>query len=382
MDDFNIISLRESRNEWCMRLVNILTPKISEGLMSIFISARKLCMDNNEPEKYLLTFQNLLTRIPQWNPEIIKEETSRILTTGNCKYLEDLITCVHIIQLKILTYVRVGTKHKKIDLNIPKLNDFIHKIYVLIARVIYQKAYLYSLEINTLERQKNNAIVETIIQDCIMNAIRDSIPYELIVRSYLDETDEICEDIREEIIKEKVASSSSTSSSSSSSSLGIPSKELDNKPKIYQSTAPLTDNTKPTVVSNIINDKVALNLINPDSSSLQTLSTSSSSSITNNSVGNLDKTIGSSGGGVSNLDTSSIIYDKLNTLNDNLLLDSSATLIPPPPSPSPSNSVTQTNTSINKDVPFFDDMELSLCEIPTKINDVSSPASLDYIELN
>lgn len=380
MDDFNIISLRESRNEWCMRLVNILTPKISEGLMSIFISARKLCMDNNEPEKYLLTFQNLLTRIPQWNPEIIKEETSRILTTGNCKYLEDLITCVHIIQLKILTYVRVGTKHKKIDLNIPKLNDFIHKIYVLIARVIYQKAYLYSLEINTLERQKNNAIVETIIQDCIMNAIRDSIPYELIVRSYLDETDEICEDIREEIIKEKVASSSSTSSASAS--LVIPSKEIDNKPKIYQSTAPLTDNTKPTVVSNIINDQVALNLIHPDSSSLQTSSTSSSSSslITNNSVGNLDKTIGSSGGGVSNIDTSSIIYDKLNTLNDNLLLDSSSTIAPPSPSHTP--SVTQTNTSINKAVPFFDDMELSLCEIPTKINEVSSTASLDYIELN
>ena len=34
--------------------------------------------------------------------------------------LEDLVTCVHIIQLKILTAMRVGQKQKKIDINIPK----------------------------------------------------------------------------------------------------------------------------------------------------------------------------------------------------------------------------------------------------------------------
>ena len=50
MDDFNIVSLRESRNEWCMRLVNILTPKIAEGIMYIFTSSRKLCIENNESE--------------------------------------------------------------------------------------------------------------------------------------------------------------------------------------------------------------------------------------------------------------------------------------------------------------------------------------------
>ena len=350
MDDFNIISLRESRNEWCMRLVNILTPKISEGLMSIFISARKLCMDNNEPEKYLLTFQNLLTRIPQWNPEIIKEETNRILTTGNCKYLEDLITCVHIIQLKILTYVRVGTKHKKIDLNIPKLNDFIHKIYILIARVIYQKAYLYSLEINSLERQKNNAVIETIIQDSIMNAIRDSIPYELIVRSYLDETDEICEDIKEEIIKEKMPSTIQS----------IPTnKQLYNTtPKIYQSTLSDASVVVPDAKSLLggssssVND-VSLNLIHPESA------------IVNNN--NLP-------------DTPLVPYDKLNNiLNENLL--STSPIMPSTPPVSPISPSIFNTPVINKDVSFVDDMDLTLCEIPSKVPEVSSTPTLDYIEL-
>ena len=101
MDDFNLGNLQESKNEWCVRLLNILTPPIRDGIQSIFISARKLCIENKEPDKYLLTFQNLLTRVPQWNPEIISNEVTRILKSSNCTYLEDLITCVHIIQLKL-----------------------------------------------------------------------------------------------------------------------------------------------------------------------------------------------------------------------------------------------------------------------------------------
>lgn len=338
MDDFNIVNLRESRNEWTMRLINILTPKISEGMMSIFVSARKLCMDNNEPEKYLLTFQNLLTRIPQWNPEIIKEETNRILTTSNCKYLEDLIMCVHIIQLKILTYVRVGTKNKKIDLNIPKLNEFIHKIYILIARVVYQKAYLYSLEINSLDRQKNNSILESIIQECIMNAIRDSIPCELIVRSYLDETDEICEEIKEEIIKEKLSASA------------ISNKKIDNTNKTYKSTSSLPEiskipDTVATPENKIVND-IHINTILPE---LLIPSSSNSVDVLNNSITPLT-----------------------DIFTDNILLDN---LTPATPASSPT-------TITFKDNALVDDLDLMVCDLPTNLNDVAPTPSLDFIELN
>ena len=36
MDDYSISSLNESRNEWCSRLINILTPLVIEGFRSIF----------------------------------------------------------------------------------------------------------------------------------------------------------------------------------------------------------------------------------------------------------------------------------------------------------------------------------------------------------
>jgi hypothetical protein len=199
MDDYNVASLQESKNEWCVRLLNVLQPQINEGIRSIFSSARTLCKDNREPDKYLLTFQNLLTRIPQWNTDIISTETNRIVQSSNCKYLEDLITCVHIIQLKLLTYARVGTKYKKLDIAIPKLNDFIHKVYINCARLFYQQAFLFKLELSPVEIQKNNVIVNNHIKECIMNSVRDSIPFELMVRTYLDETHETFDEIKEEI---------------------------------------------------------------------------------------------------------------------------------------------------------------------------------------
>ena len=107
MDDYNVNVLSEAKNEYSSRLVTILTPLMIEGIRSIFDEATKLCLDNDEEEKYLMTFQNFLSRVPKWNSTIIDEETNRIVKKSNCAYLEDLLTCVHITQLKILTSIRV-----------------------------------------------------------------------------------------------------------------------------------------------------------------------------------------------------------------------------------------------------------------------------------
>ena len=188
MDDFVISNLHESRNEWCSRLVSIFTPLVTEGIRSIFNESWKICMDNDEANKYLMTFQNLLSRVPKWNNSIIEEEKKRIIERSGCNYLEDLITCVHIIQLKVLTCIRVGNKQKKIDISIPSLDAFIHKIYINVARKVYMNVYLFEKNISPLQTQKNNRELENIIQECIMMAIRDSIPTESIIRAYMDES--------------------------------------------------------------------------------------------------------------------------------------------------------------------------------------------------
>lgn len=204
MDDFVISNLHESRNEWCNRLVSILTPLISEGIRSIFNEAWKLCLDNDEVNKYLMTFQNLLSRIPKWNAIIIEEERKRIIERSGCNYLEDLITCVHIIQLKVLTCIRVGNRQKKIDISIPKLDNFLHKVYIHVARKVYMNVYLFEKNITSLQIQKHSRELEIIIQECILTSIRESIPTEDIIKAYMDESVELEEEVVIENIDEPI----------------------------------------------------------------------------------------------------------------------------------------------------------------------------------
>lgn len=204
MDDFSVSSLHESKNEWGSRLLTILTPVIAEGFQSIFDEANKLCRDNNESNKYLMTFQNLITRIPKWNPAIIEGERLRIVEKSGCHYLEDLITCVHVIQLKLLTAMRAGQKQKKIDINVPKVGDFIHKTYIHAARKLYKNVYLYELNIAPLQAQKHNREIEILIQESVLNAVRESIPVESILRAYMDESveEDVIEEVKEHVTHE------------------------------------------------------------------------------------------------------------------------------------------------------------------------------------
>jgi hypothetical protein len=150
MEDYTSNVLTDSKNEWSILLINYLTPHVIDGFRSIFNESVQLCEKSDELEKYLMTFQNLLSRIPKWNNEMITQEKDRIMKLCNCSYLEDLMTCVHIIQLKILSCVRVGNESKKITIDIPDFGAFLHKVYINVARKLYSNIYLFEIDIPSL----------------------------------------------------------------------------------------------------------------------------------------------------------------------------------------------------------------------------------------
>jgi hypothetical protein len=99
--------------------------------------------------------------------------------------------------------MRVGSKQKKVDIDVPQLNDFIHKVYVHCARKLYTNVYLFERGIPPLTVQKNGRELEIIVKECILDSIRDSIPLEMILKTYMDET---IEDHTEIKIKEEIVS--------------------------------------------------------------------------------------------------------------------------------------------------------------------------------
>ena len=251
MDDFNLSTIIESKNEWCARLTNTLTPCVIEGLRSIFTEAYDVCLENSEETKYLMTFQNFLNNIPKWSAEIVENEKQRIITSSACNYLEDLITCVHITQLKALTSTRVGLKQKKINIDIPDLHKFIHKTYINVARKVYVNIYLFEKNLKPLQVQKNNRELEIIIKECILNTIRESIPIEHILQMYLDETLETDVEVEEkkEVINDKEALEKSKKAKEK--------KELE---KIKQDTAnKLREESKINLKNTILNANKDLN---------------------------------------------------------------------------------------------------------------------------
>ena len=241
MDDYNTSVLSEAKNEYSANLVNILTPLLIQGLQSIFKEACSLCKDNDEYDKYLMTFQNFLTRVPKWNQELIDNETKRIIQQSKCNYLEDLLTCVHITQLKVLTSIRVATKQKKIDIDIPKLSDFIHKVYIKCARKCYSNVYLFETNIEPLTQQKNFRECETICKECILNTVRESMPVEKILRAYMDETTE------EEIVEEESVEPVETTDASDNLQESISAEVKEEIKKAADAIKSGVDNTKSAV---------------------------------------------------------------------------------------------------------------------------------------
>ena len=204
MDDNNTQVLQSSQQEWAIRLSRVIHPLLYDGVQSMFKEAMAICKQSQEEDKYLMTFQNILSRIPKWNEDIIKTETNRIIENSGCSYLEDLLTCVHIAQLKILSAIRTGKAQKKVEIDIPKLSHFIHKVYISLSRDLYTNVYLFEKNVPPLVFQQNRNKINEYIKDAILNSLRDSIPVENLLRAYLDETTDFIKEVpKEEKEKEK-----------------------------------------------------------------------------------------------------------------------------------------------------------------------------------
>ena len=93
--------------------------------------------------------------------------------------------------MKILSSIRTGKAQKKVEIDIPKLSSFVHKVYISVSRDLYASVYLFEKGIPPLVFQKNRSQVNEIILNAILNVIRESIPIEKLLRAYLDETTDL-----------------------------------------------------------------------------------------------------------------------------------------------------------------------------------------------
>ena len=177
MDYLNL--LVDTKKEFSIYLINNLSPEISKGIYSIYLNCKNRVEENNN---ILISFQQVLSEVPNWNSSVLYTETNRI--KNKISYIEDLLTAVFISNMRLLCSIK--NKNKQIKVKVPKLEIFIHKCYIEVAKEFWSYTYLFNENINKLEIQKNKRQVEIIIKNSIEEVIRKLLPLKTILKDYLE----------------------------------------------------------------------------------------------------------------------------------------------------------------------------------------------------
>jgi hypothetical protein len=176
----------EAKAEYTRQLSVFLVPTLETYFLDLLQTSKD---QSPPPQKALWQFLNLLQSIPDWNQDKVNRETEKIQEDCKCDYLEELLTAVFIAHTKVLSAIRLTTKQNKLQITIPKIDHFLHRVLSECARSLWTNAFLFA-ETNSIEKQKNLRQVESLIKEAILQAIRGMLPVKKILREYLHNDDD------------------------------------------------------------------------------------------------------------------------------------------------------------------------------------------------
>lgn len=168
-------------------LSSLLIDPVSEGFWSIYGSSKELCERNGQLDQILRTFQNMLTRIPEWTDVTLSTEVDRIVKVSKCTYIDDLLMGVFIAYMKSFAslHYRGSSSEIKIEFERPNLTKFLHELYKHSARKLWQVAYLFkTVGISSEQQARNRQEISKIISECMEQVIRGFLPWEAIAKKY------------------------------------------------------------------------------------------------------------------------------------------------------------------------------------------------------
>ena len=188
MDDFNNPVFAQAKIEYTKQLTDVLVSPMYEGLKRVYEQSKR-DYANHTNKSFHNIFRSNIEVVPKWNTDMIETEVERIEKSSNCDWLDDLITAVFISHTKILA--SIGNKTKKINLTIPKTDNFVHKCYINSAREIWKNPYLFDENKSSIEYQRNIKYTEDLIKESVEQTIRKLLPVKNILREHLENTDSV-----------------------------------------------------------------------------------------------------------------------------------------------------------------------------------------------
>ena len=191
----------EARNEYLKQMASWLSSPIVE-----FFRGEYQTISSKDSAKAMSAFQTWCADVPKWNQDIIDTNVSIVLDTCRCDYVEELMTAVFIAHTKMLTAIRVSPKQKKMKITLPKLDHFLHRVFIECARGFWKAPFLFLESVSMIEKQKNVLQMESMCIEALSGAVRSLLPVKSILNEYLAEDEEDKEEDKEEEeeVEEKV----------------------------------------------------------------------------------------------------------------------------------------------------------------------------------
>jgi hypothetical protein len=178
----------EAKSEYTKQLVFNFLPVLLRFFLDRFTEVKQLASVTSRSKSALSEFQDSLSQIPEWNLDKVRSESTALLQSISCDYLEELITAVFIAHTKILSAIRLHSKpRRKINITVPKPDHFMHRTMSECSRLLWSNVYLFNDSVSTIERQKNMNDVNRFLEEGILQAVRNLLPVKSILRDNLQE---------------------------------------------------------------------------------------------------------------------------------------------------------------------------------------------------
>jgi hypothetical protein len=198
-----ISTYSEARNEYLKQLSTWIVPFMIQHYRNLWNEAKKLGGERRE----MVVFQEKCAEVPKWNQDIIDTNVNKLLDSCRCDYLEELMAAVFIAHTKVLISIRVSSKHKKLQITLPKLDHFLHRIFSECARSFWKSPFLFLDDQKPIEMQKNLIQAEALCSESIAMAVRSLLPIKNILNEYLSDDAMMGEAVIEEPDEKQVGGS-------------------------------------------------------------------------------------------------------------------------------------------------------------------------------
>ena len=201
----SVSTYSEARNEYMKQLSTWVAPYMISHYRNMWNDA----MLTSQNGKVMIVFQEKCAEVPKWNQDTIDTNVNKLLDNCRCDYLEELMSAVFIAHTKVLIAIRVSSKHKKLQITLPKLDHFLHRIFSECARSFWKAPFLFLDDQKPIEMQKNLLQAEALCADAIASAVRRLLPIKNILNEYLSDDVLSSEPVIEKDEEEKVDGGSS-----------------------------------------------------------------------------------------------------------------------------------------------------------------------------